>query len=120
MKYGYFDDKNREYVIARLAPQKLWSDYIGNSEFEELITNNAGDLMIKLKSDRLNLMRFVKYSFLTLLLLDAFSINNYLTIYIVPKNSIKKCRIEIDNKVPSIQIARNLKLFRLVLLKKAL
>ena len=41
MKYGYFDDKNREYVITRPDTPKPWSNYIGNSEFGGLITNNA-------------------------------------------------------------------------------
>jgi len=41
MNYGYFDDKNREYVITRPDTPKPWSNYIGNSEFGGVITNNA-------------------------------------------------------------------------------
>ena len=41
MKFGFFDDDNREYVITRPDTPKPWSNYIGNSEFGGLITNNA-------------------------------------------------------------------------------
>jgi cellobiose phosphorylase len=36
MKYGYFDDKNREYVIWP------WINYLGNEDFFSLISNSAG------------------------------------------------------------------------------
>jgi|GEM_PF-2832001 len=41
MKYGFFDDENREYVITRPDTPKPWSNYLGSSEFGGLITNNA-------------------------------------------------------------------------------
>ncbi len=42
MQYGYFDDQNKEYVITRPDTPKSWSNYLGNTEFGAIITNNAG------------------------------------------------------------------------------
>ncbi len=42
MKYGYFDDKKREYVIERPDTPKSWSNYLGSKRYGALITNNAG------------------------------------------------------------------------------
>ena len=41
MRYGYFDDANKEYVITRPDTPVPWSNYIGNSEFGGLVTNIA-------------------------------------------------------------------------------
>jgi N,N'-diacetylchitobiose phosphorylase len=42
MQYGYFDDKNKEYVITRPDTPKSWSNYLGTTEYGAIITNNAG------------------------------------------------------------------------------
>jgi N,N'-diacetylchitobiose phosphorylase len=42
MQYGYFDDKNKEYVITRPDTPKSWSNYLGSTEYGAIITNNAG------------------------------------------------------------------------------
>jgi cellobiose phosphorylase len=42
MKYGYFDDKNKEYVIERQDTPRSWSNYLGSTEYGAIITNNAG------------------------------------------------------------------------------
>ncbi len=42
MKYGYFDDKNREYVIETPATPLPWINYLGSQEFFSLISNTAG------------------------------------------------------------------------------
>ena len=42
MKYGYFDDKNREYVITRPDTPEAWANYLGSPEYGALISNNAG------------------------------------------------------------------------------
>lgn len=42
MRYGYFDDLNREYVIERADTPKSWSNYLGSTEYGAIITNNAG------------------------------------------------------------------------------
>lgn len=42
MNYGYFDDKNKEYVITNPATPKSWSNYLGSTNYGAIITNNAG------------------------------------------------------------------------------
>jgi cellobiose phosphorylase len=42
MQFGYFDDKNKEYVIDRPDTPKSWSNYLGSTEYGAIITNNAG------------------------------------------------------------------------------
>jgi N,N'-diacetylchitobiose phosphorylase len=42
MKYGYFDDAAREYVITRPDTPLSWSNYLGSTEYGAIITNNAG------------------------------------------------------------------------------
>lgn len=41
MKYGYFDNTAREYVITRPDTPAPWGNYLGNAQFGALITNNA-------------------------------------------------------------------------------
>lgn len=42
MKYGYFDDKNREYVINTPRTPLPWINYLGTNGFFSLISNTAG------------------------------------------------------------------------------
>src|SRR5512145_1014699 len=42
MKFGYFDDPQREYVITRPDTPTSWSNYLGDTNFGAVITNNAG------------------------------------------------------------------------------
>ncbi|MBN1875759.1 MAG: N,N'-diacetylchitobiose phosphorylase [Anaerolineae bacterium] len=42
MKYGYFDDDAKEYVIIRPDTPQSWSNYLGSTEHGAIITNNAG------------------------------------------------------------------------------
>jgi cellobiose phosphorylase len=42
MKYGYFDDANREYVITTPETPNPWINYSGTQEFFSLISNTAG------------------------------------------------------------------------------
>lgn len=41
MKFGQFDETNREYVITRPDTPVPWSNYIGNAQFGGLVTNNG-------------------------------------------------------------------------------
>ncbi|MGV8829764.1 MAG: GH36-type glycosyl hydrolase domain-containing protein [Breznakibacter sp.] len=41
-KYGFFDDKAREYVITDPATPWPWINYLGNEDFFSLISNTAG------------------------------------------------------------------------------
>ena len=42
MRFGYFDDKNKEYVVERPDTPRSWSNYLGSTEYGAIITNNAG------------------------------------------------------------------------------
>lgn len=42
MRYGYFDDINREYVITRPDTPLPWINYLGCEEYFGLISNTAG------------------------------------------------------------------------------
>jgi N,N'-diacetylchitobiose phosphorylase len=42
MRYGYFDDQAKEYVITRPDTPTSWSNYLGTTEYGAIITNNAG------------------------------------------------------------------------------
>ena len=42
MQYGYFDDKNREYVITRPDTPLPWINYLGSERFFSLISNTCG------------------------------------------------------------------------------
>ena len=42
MKYGHFDDANREYVITNPKTPFPWINYLGNTDFFSLISNTAG------------------------------------------------------------------------------
>lgn len=42
MKYGYFDETNKEYVITRPDTPAPWANYLGSPEYGAIISNNAG------------------------------------------------------------------------------
>ena len=42
MNYGYFDNKNREYIITRPDTPAPWVNYLGSPEYGAIISNNAG------------------------------------------------------------------------------
>jgi N,N'-diacetylchitobiose phosphorylase len=42
MRYGYFDDAAKEYVITRPDTPRSWTNYSGSRQYGSIITNNAG------------------------------------------------------------------------------
>ena len=42
MKFGFFDDANKEYVITNPQTPFPWINYLGNEDFFSLISNTAG------------------------------------------------------------------------------
>ena len=42
MRYGYFDEANKEYVIDRPDTPAPWANYLGSPEYGAIISNNAG------------------------------------------------------------------------------
>jgi len=57
-KYGYFDDKNREYVITNPKTPVKWINYVGTLKFGGLVDHTGGSLICK-GDPALN--RIVKY-----------------------------------------------------------
>ncbi len=60
MKFGYFDDKAKEYVIERPDTPRSWSNYLGSTEYGAIITNNAGGYSFYMSAaqGRLTRLRF--------------------------------------------------------------
>jgi cellobiose phosphorylase len=42
MRYGYFDDEHREYVITRPDTPLPWTNYLGTDAYFGIISNTAG------------------------------------------------------------------------------
>lgn len=42
MRYGYFDDEAKEYVITHPDIPRSWSNYLGDTRYGAIITDNAG------------------------------------------------------------------------------
>ena len=42
MKYGYFDEVNKEYVITEPNTPAPWANYLGSPEYGAIVSNNAG------------------------------------------------------------------------------
>ena len=58
MTYGYFDDKNREYVITNPKTPVKWINYVGTLDFGGIVDHTGGSLITK-GDPALN--RIVKY-----------------------------------------------------------
>lgn len=42
MKFGYFDDENKEYAITTPKTPYPWINYLGSEKFFSLISNTCG------------------------------------------------------------------------------
>ncbi len=60
MKFGYFDDINKEYVITTPKTPTPWINYLGNSEFFSLISNTCGGYSFYKDA---KLMRLTRYRY---------------------------------------------------------
>ena len=58
MKFGHFDDKNREYVITNPKTPWPWINYLGNEDFFSLISNTAGGYTFYLDAKFRRLTRY--------------------------------------------------------------
>ncbi|MCR5627582.1 MAG: glycosyl transferase, partial [Lachnospiraceae bacterium] len=58
MKYGYFDDKNREYVITTPQTPLPWINYLGTKDFFSLISNTCGGYSFYKDAKLLRLTRY--------------------------------------------------------------
>ncbi|MCQ2507903.1 MAG: glycosyl transferase [Dorea sp.] len=58
MKFGYFDDQNREYVITTPSTPLPWINYLGSQEFFSLISNTSGGYSFYKDAKLLRLTRY--------------------------------------------------------------
>ena len=58
MKFGYFDDQNREYVITEPRTPLPWINYLGSRDFFSLISNTAGGYSFYKDAKLLRLTRY--------------------------------------------------------------
>lgn len=58
MKYGYFDDEHREYVITTPKTPLPWINYLGSKDFFSLISNTQGGYSFYKDAKLLRLTRF--------------------------------------------------------------
>lgn len=59
MRYGYFDDKEREYVITRPDTPAPWVNYLGSPEYGAIISNNAGGYSFAKSGANGRILRYV-------------------------------------------------------------
>ena len=63
MKYGYFDDANREYVITHPYTPAPWVNYLGSPEYGAIISNNAGGYSFAKSGANGRILRYVFNNF---------------------------------------------------------
>ena len=80
MNYGYFDEKNKEYVITRPDTPSAWANYLGSPEYGAIISNNAGGYSFVKSQQILHLLSnsLVSYFhlFLSFYLINAVNFSN--------------------------------------------
>ena len=63
MRYGYFDDNNREYVIDRPDTPAPWVNYLGSPEYGAIISNHAGGYSFVKSGANGRILRYVFNNF---------------------------------------------------------
>ena len=58
MKFGYFDDNAKEYVITNPKTPLPWINYLGSNEFFSLISNTAGGYAFYKDAKLLRILRY--------------------------------------------------------------
>ncbi len=58
MRYGYFDDENREYVIERPDVPVSWTNYLGVKDLCTVISHNAGGYSFYKSTEHHRVTRF--------------------------------------------------------------
>ena len=59
MKYGYFDDVRREYVITDPRTPEPWANYLGSPAYGAIISNNAGGYSFRRSGANGRILRYV-------------------------------------------------------------
>lgn len=58
MQYGYFDEKNREYVITNPATPGPWVNYLGDPAYGAIVSNNAGGYSFEKSGAKGRILRY--------------------------------------------------------------
>ena len=58
MKYGFFDDQRREYIITTPKTPLPWINYLGNRDFFSLVSNTSGGYSFYKDAKLLRLTRY--------------------------------------------------------------
>ncbi len=58
MRYGYFDDQNREYVVERPDVPVSWTNYIGVKDMCAVLSHNAGGYSFYKSAEHGRITRF--------------------------------------------------------------
>lgn len=63
MRYGYFDDEKREYVIDRPDTPAPWVNYLGSPKYGAIISNNAGGYSFAKSGANGRILRYIFNNF---------------------------------------------------------
>lgn len=63
MNFGYFESKNKEYVITRPDTPAPWANYLGSPEYGAIISNNAGGYSFVKSGANGRIIRYIFNSF---------------------------------------------------------
>lgn len=63
MRFGYFDDTKREYVIERPDTPAPWANYLGSPEYGAIISNNAGGYSFAKSGANGRILRYIFNNF---------------------------------------------------------
>lgn len=63
MRFGYFDEANKEYVIDRPDTPAPWANYLGSPEYGAIISNNAGGYSFEKSGANGRIIRYIFNNF---------------------------------------------------------
>ncbi|MBD5539974.1 MAG: N,N'-diacetylchitobiose phosphorylase [Lachnospiraceae bacterium] len=63
MRFGYFDDTKREYVIEKPDTPAPWANYLGSPEYGAIISNNAGGYSFAKSGANGRILRYIFNNF---------------------------------------------------------
>ena len=94
MKYGYFDDENREYVITSPDTPAPWANYLGSPKYGALISGNAGGYSFVRSGANGRILRYTGY---TKILADYAGIHSEALYYVPLDKEYEVWRVKIEN-----------------------
>ena len=59
MRFGYFDEVNKEYIIDRPDTPAPWANYLGSPEYGAIISNNAGGYSFEKSGANGRIIRYI-------------------------------------------------------------